>query len=241
MAASELWESVEEPDSVDPSNEPGPSGDRDADIDTVRLYFHQIGRVPLLKPHEEYALCQRIEAARSAVAAALLAVPEGASRIAQVSALKGGAHDVASLLLSPEGRALHKAEIADAMNHLAQAIREGAALMRVDQALDRSEKAGRAPRSELVRRRERLLREVEGAVAGVPLHPALVEAVAAEVLSHRRGRPMPAAPAGAARRSARAEETSGPSQSSPRRVCGQAISAIRTFRCSISCRKAISA
>lgn len=188
MATDELWESVEEPDSIDPTNEPGPSGDRDADVDTVRLYFHQIGRVPLLKPHEEYALCQRIEAARSAVAAALLAVPEGASRIAQASALKGGAHDVASLLLSPEGCALHKAEIADAMNHLVQAIREGAALMRVDQALDRSEKAGRAPRSELVRRGERLLREVEGGVAGVPLHPAFVEALAAEVLTTAGGR-----------------------------------------------------
>ena len=116
MAAGELWESVEEPDSIDSTNEPGPSGDRDADVDTVRLYFHQIGRVPLLKPHEEYALCQRIEAARSAVAAALLAVPKNADRVAQALPPRGGAADVAGLLLSPEGRPLHKAEIVDAFD-----------------------------------------------------------------------------------------------------------------------------
>jgi RNA polymerase primary sigma factor len=187
MATSESLESLEESDDTILVGEVEASGDHDADIDAERLYFHQIGRVSLLKPREEYALCQRIEAARSAVAAALLAVPEGASRIEQ-AALRGGADDVASLLLSPEGRPLQKAEIADALSHLAQAIREGAALARVDQALDRSRKAGKASREELVRRGERLLREIEGAIAGVPLHPAFVEAVAAEVSTTADGR-----------------------------------------------------
>ena len=187
MATSDSLESLEEFDDTILVGEVEASSDRDADIDAERLYFHQIGRVSLLKPREEYALCQRIEAARSAVAAALLAVPEGASRIEQ-AALRGGADDVASLLLSPEGRPLQKAEIAAALSHLAQAIREGAALTRVDQALDRSRKAGKASREDLVRRGERLLREIEGAIAGVPLHPAFVEAVAAEVLTTADGR-----------------------------------------------------
>ena len=185
MAASGYLESLEKSDETI-LGEVEASTDRDAEIDAERLYFHQIGRVSLLKPREEYALCQRIEAARSAVAAALLAVPEGASRIAQ--ALQAGTDDTATLLLSPEGRPLHKSEIADALSHLAQAIREGAALTRVDQALDRSRNAGKASREELVRRGERLLREIEGAIAGVPLHPAFVEAVAAEVLTTADGR-----------------------------------------------------
>jgi RNA polymerase primary sigma factor len=188
MATVDSWESLEKSDAAVLVDELEASSNRDADMDAERLYFHQIGRVSLLKPREEYALCQRIEAARSAVAAALLAVPEAASRIEQVSALRGGADDVASLLLSPEGRPLHKAEIADALNHLAQAMREGAALMRVDQALDRSGRAGKAPRAELVRRGERLLREIDAAVARTPLHPAFVEAVAAEVLTTADGR-----------------------------------------------------
>lgn len=179
MATGESWESLEKSDDTLSVGEVEASSDRDADIDAERLYFHQIGRVSLLKPREEYALCQRIEAARSAVAAALLAVPEGASRIAQ--ALQTGTDDIATLLQSPEGRPLHKSEITDAFSHLTQAIREGAALTRVDHALDRSRKAGRASREGLVRRGERLLRGIEGAVAGVPLHPAFVEAVAAEV------------------------------------------------------------
>jgi RNA polymerase sigma factor (sigma-70 family) len=186
MATVDSWESPEKSDEAILVDELETSSNRDADIDAERLYFHQIGRVSLLKPREEYALCQRIEAARSAVAAALLTVPEGASRIAR--ALQAGTDDTATLLLSPEGRPLHKSEIADALSHLAQAIREGAALTRVDQALDRSRNAGKASREELVRRGERLLREIEGAIAGVPLHPAFVEAVAAEVLTTAAGR-----------------------------------------------------
>jgi RNA polymerase primary sigma factor len=188
MATSESWESPEKSDDTLLVDEPEAWCNRDADIDAERLYFHQIGRVSLLKPREEYALCQQIEAARSAVAAALLAIPEGTSRFEEALALRNGAGEAGSLLLSPEGRSLHKAEIADALNHLTQAIREGAALIRVDQALDRSRKARKAPRAELVRRGERLLREIERAVAGVPLHPAFVEAVAAEVLAAAEGR-----------------------------------------------------
>jgi RNA polymerase primary sigma factor len=186
MATSDSLEPLEESDDTVLVGEVEASSDRDADIDAERLYFHQIGRVSLLKPREEYALCQRIEAARSAVAAALLAVPEAAGRIAQ--ALQGGTDDVATLLQSPEGRPLHKSEIADASSHLAQAIREGTALIRVDQALDRSRKAGKASREELVRRGRRLLQEIEDAIVGVPLHPAFVEAVAAEVLTTAEGR-----------------------------------------------------
>jgi RNA polymerase primary sigma factor len=188
MATSESWESLEKSDDTILADEREASSNRDADIDAERLYFHQIGRVSLLKPREEYALCQQIDAARSAVAAALLATPDGASRIEQALALRRGADDLATLLLSPEGRPLHNTEVADALNHLTQAIREGAALMRVDQALDRPPKAGKASRAELARRGERLLREIEGAVAGVPLHPAFVEAVAAEVLTTGDGR-----------------------------------------------------
>jgi RNA polymerase primary sigma factor len=188
MNTNRSLESLEESAAEFPLDEPVAATDPDADIDAARLYFHQIGRVSLLKPREEYALCQQIEAARSAVAAALLAIPEGASRIEQASARCSGAGDVESLLQSREGRPLHRAEIADALNHLTQAIREGAALIRVDQALDRSRKAGKALRAELVRRGDRLLREIEGAVARVPLHPAFVESVAAEVLTTADGR-----------------------------------------------------
>ena len=138
-----------------------------------------------LKSHEEYALCQRIRPhglpLQQRCSPFLRARPHCAG-----VALRGARTDVAGLLLSPEGRPLHKAEIVDALDPSCRATRQGAALMRVDQA-QQIEKAGRAPRSELVRRGERLLREVEGAVAGVPLHPAFVEAVAAEVLSTAEG------------------------------------------------------
>jgi len=47
-----------------------------ADSDSIRQYLQEIGKVPLLKPAEERALCARIEAAHQHLAAALLAFPD---------------------------------------------------------------------------------------------------------------------------------------------------------------------
>ena len=181
MATDELSAVTEEPDFTPPPEESEPRHEGDAEIDAVRLYFKQIGRVPLLKPHEERALCQQIEAARFAVAAALLAVPFAANRLVELAAaVRGGTADPSSLLLSSEGRSLQKAEIAEALDRLAQAARQAAALERVDRAARR--RVTKARRLDLRRRSERLLEAIERTVALVPLHPVVVEALVAEAL-----------------------------------------------------------
>jgi RNA polymerase sigma factor (sigma-70 family) len=180
MATGESWESLETSGNTILVDEPEASSNRDAGIDAERLYFHQIGRVSLLKPREEYALCQQIEAARSAVAAALLVSPAAASRFERASP--------ATLLLSPEGRSLHRHEIAAAQDRLAQATRQAAALTRIDETLDRPGRMGNARRVDLHHRAERLLRSVEHTITAVPLHPAFVEAIAADVLTTEGGR-----------------------------------------------------
>jgi RNA polymerase primary sigma factor len=177
MATNELSGFAEEPGFSVPRETTRHEGD--AEVDAVRLYFNQVGRVPLLKPHEERALCQRIEAARSAVAAALLAVSVAAHQLTELStAVREGTTVSDSLLLSLDGRPLKRHEIAAALDCLALAVRQGAALMRVDAALGRS-RVGKSRRLELQRRGARLMAAVDRTVALVPLHPAVVEALAA--------------------------------------------------------------
>jgi RNA polymerase sigma factor (sigma-70 family) len=51
----------------------------------MRRYLEQIARVPLLKPHEEVALCRQLESAREALAEALAGGVPGAQPIAPLS------------------------------------------------------------------------------------------------------------------------------------------------------------
>ena len=64
---------AEEPDFTQLESEGTAPADTAADADSVRLYFRQIGHVPLLKARDERLLCQRIESTQKALAAALLA------------------------------------------------------------------------------------------------------------------------------------------------------------------------
>jgi RNA polymerase sigma factor (sigma-70 family) len=146
----ERWDYAEEPDFLEEAAAP-PAAREAAELDAVRAYFQQIGRVPLLRPAEERALCARIEAAQHALAAALLAEPGAAQRLmALARAVRDGKADADELLQSPEGRVLTARAVRAALDGLRRARRQGAAA-----------------------RAETLTR--------VPLRPALLETLAAEV------------------------------------------------------------
>jgi RNA polymerase primary sigma factor len=186
LSRADLAEFAEEPDWTRPAAEreaePEP-----AEFDAVRLYFQQIARVPLLTPREERALCAQIEAAHLALAAALLAVPSAATRLSAIATSVGrGVSEPGSLLQSPEGRTLRRREIADALAALARARRQAAALARVDTELAAARLAARR-RHELETRADRLLASVAGTLATVPLRPALVETLAADLASGGTG------------------------------------------------------
>ena len=154
--ADESWNVIEEPDFLATARE-APTASEDGDRDTVRQYFHQISRVPLLKPREERALCEKIEGAQRALAAALLMVPMAATKLADLAtAIRNGQTAVEELLQSPEGSTLKPEEISKALTRLALARR-------------RAVGAGR--QAELVER----------ALVDVPLRPALIETMAAEL------------------------------------------------------------
>jgi RNA polymerase primary sigma factor len=187
MAASEVWDVGEEPDLAIRAAEAPAGREPDAETDAVRLYFHQIGRIPLLKPREEFALCQKIETTRWALAAALLAAPAAVNRLATLSAaVRSHTGDPTDLFLSPEGHSLGAEQIGDALDRLRQAARRGSALMRVDRELEAGA-MGKARHLELRRRAECLLGALERTVASVPLHPVLVETLAADVIAAGKG------------------------------------------------------
>ena len=97
-----------------------------AEADTLRAYLRQIGRVPLLTTQEERQLCEQIETARVALAAALLAAPSPRHRISalekEVLGWRGGVR--MSCSKPPTVVQLHSQEITDAAHLLAVACRE---------------------------------------------------------------------------------------------------------------------
>jgi RNA polymerase sigma factor (sigma-70 family) len=149
-----------------------------AEGDALRAYFVQIGRVALLKPREERALCERIEAAQACLAAAVLAVPWAARRVAELSAaVQRGIAAPDDLLQSAEGGQLGSCDIDRALVALATATRRAARLARIDDALA----AGRLSSScrlELQHRADRLLAALSRTLMTVPLRPSLIETLA---------------------------------------------------------------
>lgn len=116
----QLWrdkafEPVEEPDVLRPMTEDHveePARPSDVEVDSVHRYFHQISRVPLLKPKEERALCEKIEEAQRALAATILMVPTAARELAnRADAVRQGKLPVEELFESPEGSILGATEV----------------------------------------------------------------------------------------------------------------------------------
>ena len=105
---------LEDPDSTNAAHEKGEPGT--AEDDALRAYLRQIGRVPLLTTQEERQLCEQIETARVALAAALLAAPSPRHRISALAKeVLAGTVESDALLQAPDGRQLHSQEIADAV------------------------------------------------------------------------------------------------------------------------------
>ena len=180
------WDAAEEPDftRAAPSRE---AGRESAGFDAVGAYFQQIASVPLLKPREELKLCQQIETGHYALAAALLASPAAARRLGELASAVGrSTAAVDGLLQSTEGRLLRRSEISAALAGLRRARRQAAALVGVDRVLAGRRVAARR-RGELEDRAARLLVSIQRTLSDVPLRPALIETMAADVAADPDG------------------------------------------------------
>ena len=158
---------LEDPDSTNAAHEKGEPGA--AEGDTLRAYLRQIGRVPLLTTQEERQLCEQIETARVALAAALLAAPSPRHRISALAKeVLGGTVESDVLLQAPDGRELHSQELADAAHLLALACRSGAELEHIDHELANNVTPER--RLELRQEADEILTSLDRTLAEVPVN-----------------------------------------------------------------------
>jgi len=156
---------------------PLPSAD---DIDTIRAYLVQIGRVPLLTPSEERTLCAGIEKGQAALAGALLAEPQSAGRLAAFSvAARTGATAADELLQSPDGGSLSANEVAQALHRLDKAARRAENVAFVDDVVLMTPAAS-CSREKLQQRADRLANAIGRTLVDVPLRPSLLEALAVD-------------------------------------------------------------
>jgi len=181
-ATTRGWETLEEPDftQVERDERVHPAG---TESDTLGLYFRQIGRIRLLKAAEERALCQQIEQAHYGLAATLLGVPGAAAQLADLcAAVRRGTAIPDGLLQSPEGRRLQPSDVRAALAGLTRARRQAAALVRADHASAAARLSARQ-RQVASQRAERILTTIERTLTEIPLRPALIEALARDILT----------------------------------------------------------
>ena len=164
---------AEEPDFTRP---PAPNAGEPGD-DSVRQYLQQIGKVPLLKPAEERALCARIEAAQHELAAALLVHQETRARLVDaISAVRAHPARVDEVMESPDGQPLNPQDISRSLAAFGRARRRAAAVARLDAAAARGTTRQRAAARGLAEHSVTLLASV---MAEVPIRPSLLETTAA--------------------------------------------------------------
>ncbi len=110
-----------------------------ADGDAVRAYFRDLGRIPMLQPQEERALCRRIERAEHALTGALLAVPAAAERLRTLAdAVRSDAVSHETLFQPPDGRPLSEAAVDEALSALARAPSSARARRHAESAIARA-------------------------------------------------------------------------------------------------------
>jgi RNA polymerase sigma factor (sigma-70 family) len=189
MSGETEWSSSEPLDVSDTATGIESVGDpaKTTEGDAVRAYLVQIGRVPLLTPSEERALCRQIEVTLAGLAAALPAEPLTSGRIAALSAgVRCGSASPDDLLQSPEGGSLSAIEVDKALVMLGRASRRAVGIARIDEALA-IRPLSSSCRQELRRRADRLLDAIGQTLVEVPLRPALLEALAGEAAQGGEG------------------------------------------------------
>ena len=148
--------------------------------ESLRKYLWQIGRVPLLTREEERALCNRIEAAQHALAAALLVDPLTRHRLAASFASARSAHSAAEELLSlPDGRPLTPRDVEDACEMFGRARRLAAAIERIEGTADPTH----APATSRQQRLDRRLVSLMDTMHAVPIRPAVLEELADAIIA----------------------------------------------------------
>jgi RNA polymerase primary sigma factor len=175
----ELEEAEEEEEERPPRAEPAED-----------LYLREIRKVPLLTAAQEIEIGRRVEAAQTGVKRALASIPIAVDTVLNL-ADQVRKHDLSAekLILLPEGGELTPAVRGPLLARLARVRRRRQELVRREHQLG-ARRLSRARRATLEQQLSRDRARIEDALAALPLRPALLDEMVAELraLEERVGR-----------------------------------------------------
>ncbi len=152
-----------------------------AELEPVRAYLKEIGRVPLLTRRQEEDLGRRIEAGHRDLLGALADVPQMVRRLVdpanQIRTRKSAAEE---LIAFPEGR---EVDVADALSVLRAFGRVGRLAHRLSivRTKARNRRLAASTRAKYAREVARIESDMRTLLLGQPIRPALVDAQMAEL------------------------------------------------------------
>ncbi|MGH7392326.1 MAG: sigma-70 factor domain-containing protein, partial [Candidatus Rokuibacteriota bacterium] len=149
--------------------------------DPVRLYFQEMGKVRLLTARQEVEIGRRIEDAQIALRCALAGVPLAVRRLLDLGeAVRGGRTPADEMLLPPAGGEVGSRELKRLGRALGRVRRLEAEVARLTESLT-DRRLGAASRANYTKWIEANRESIQAVIAELPLNPAVVDRLVAEV------------------------------------------------------------
>ena len=152
--------------------------------DPVRLYLKEIGKVLLLTARQEVEIGRRIEAGQTALRGALSGVTMAVSALIEVGdRLRHEAIAADDVIVLPEGGEIATAELRSVLQSFARIRRLEREIVRLRESL-RDKRRSAATRSNYAKWIAANREAIQKVVVGMPLKPALINDLVAEVRRH---------------------------------------------------------
>jgi len=156
--------------------------------DPVRLYLKEIGKVPLLKAEEEVTIGQRIEAGQIALRRTLGAIPMATAHLgALVERVRKEEMPLDEVILLPEGGEPKPDEVKPMLAAVARIRRLQSEIERLEAALHAKKRRSAITRANYHKWIAQNRAAIQTLMERLPLKPALVDEVVAEIRQHARG------------------------------------------------------
>ena len=155
--------------------------------DPVRLYLKEIGKVPLLKAEEEVTIGQRIEAGQIALRRTLGAIPMATAHLgALVDRVRKEEIPLDDVILLPEGGEPKPDEVKPMLAAVARVRRLQSEIERLEAALHAKKRRSAITRANYHRWIAQNRAAIQTLMERLPLKPALVDEIVAEIRHHAR-------------------------------------------------------
>ncbi len=152
--------------------------------DPVRLYLKEIGKVPLLTARQEVEIGRRIEVGQIALRRTLAGIPMAVSALLEVGdRLRHEGIAADDVIVLPEGGEIDTAEVRPVLQSFARIRRLEREIVRLRESL-RDKRRSAATKSNYAKWIAANREAIQKVVAGMPLKPALINDLVAEIRHH---------------------------------------------------------